>query len=115
MPFPLLLRSEDGMTGIMEHDGWASPAEEDEAKWAEKWAEGLSASDDDSDGDGDDSFKPTDPCTYEEIVLRRKKHLEKLQRLYHLQVRLCRRPLLVLGSCSTGYHPPQPWAAAADL
>ena len=99
------------MTGIMEHDGWASPAEEDEAKWAEKWAEGLSASDDDSDGDGDDSFKPTDPCTYEEIVLRRKKHLEKLQRLYHLQVCCACFPFglglhLVDGTTPT----PQPWA-----
>jgi hypothetical protein len=66
-------------------DGWASPAEDDEAKWSENWAAGLSASDDDSDGDGHEWLRPQDPCSEDELVLRRRKHLERLQQLYELQ------------------------------
>lgn len=79
------------MFEMMEYDGCASPAEDDEVKWAENWAAGLSASDDDSDGDSHEWLKPSDPCTPEEVVLRRRKHLERLQQLYELQyVRLQR-------------------------
>jgi hypothetical protein len=66
-------------------DGWASPAEDDDVKWSENWAAGLSASDDDSDGDGHEWLKLQDPCTERELVRRRRKHLERLQELYELQ------------------------------
>eukprot|EP00049_Salpingoeca_infusionum_P026834 m.28264 g.28264 ORF g.28264 m.28264 type:complete len:1021 (+) comp9030_c0_seq2:170-3232(+) len=61
--------------------------------WQTGWEEGLSESDDDSDGESHDWLAGQDRCSLEEMLLRKKAHLQKLLQLYENQQRHITRRL----------------------